>query len=247
MTYEEFLFNVFKVSAAEFNDIVKYIDEPLPLNKASGLYNFHHPLRIYTLFFDKILNNIRLYYDIDGPNIKYSFLFFKIDDQFNSFPEEAKTKVVEQYYKLYNIYNKHHVDTVQVKSTPDCYYKEVLKIEPLFTKENVTKLLSEFDDSMFKITSYPWRFKNKHYAFIIFNLFYNYVLEYNSFEINCALYYLNDREYPKDLDLYLDSIFSDCKEMKEACASVLPNFKENVLKIYNKFIYWFELDRSFTI
>ena len=62
MTYEEFLFNVFKVSAAEFNDIVKYIDEPLPLNKASGLYNFHHPLRIYTLFFDKILNLISSFF-----------------------------------------------------------------------------------------------------------------------------------------------------------------------------------------
>ena len=148
MTYEEFLSNIFKVSETEFNDIVEYIDEPLPLNKASDLYNFHHPLRIYTLFFDKILNNIRLYYDIDGPSIKYSFSFFKIDNQFNSFSEEAKTKVVEQYYKLYNIYNKHHVNTVQVKSTSDRYYKEVLKAEPLFTKENITKLLSEFDDCL---------------------------------------------------------------------------------------------------
>ena len=26
-----------------------------------------------------------------------------------------------------------------------------------------------------------------------------------------------------------------------------PNFKERVLEIYNKFIYWFEIDRSFTI
>ena len=26
-----------------------------------------------------------------------------------------------------------------------------------------------------------------------------------------------------------------------------PNFKEHVLEIYNKFIYWFEIDRSFTI
>ena len=247
MTYEEFLFNIFKVSAAEFNDIVEYIDEPLPLNKVLYLYNSYHPLRIYTLFFDKILNDIRLYYDIDGPNIKYSFLFFKIDNQFNSFPEEAKTKIVEQYYKLYNIYNKHHVDTVQVKSTSDRYYKEVLKAEPLFTKENVIKLLSEFDDCMFKITSYPLRFKNEHYAFIIFNLFYNYTLKYSSFELNCALYYLNNREYPKDLDLYLDTIFSDFKEISDACVSVFPNFKENVLKIYNKFIYWFELDRSLTI
>lgn len=247
MTYEEFLSNIFKVSESEFNDIVECIDEPLPLSEVSDLYNFRHPLRIYTEFFDKILNNIRFYYNIDGSIIRYNFLFFKIDNQFNSFPEEAKTKVVEQYYKLYNIYTKHHVNTVQVKSVSDRYYKEVLKAEPLFTKENVTKLLSEFDDSMFKITSHPYRFKNKYYTFTIFNLFSNYILKYDSFEYNCALRYLNNREYPKDLDLYLNSIFSDYKEMREACVSMLPNFKEHVLEIYNKFIYWFELDRFFTI
>lgn len=247
MTYEEFLLNVFKVSAAEFNDIVECVDESLSLSEVSNLYSFHHPLRIYTFLFDRIINNICLYYDIDVSTPKYNFLFFKIDSQFNSFPEEAKTKIVEKYYKLYDIYVKYHVSVISVKNTSDCYYKEVLKTEPLFTKENVAKLLSEFDDSMFKINNSSWRFRNKYYALIIYNLFYNYVSEYNSFIIHCALEHLNNREYPKDFDLYLDSIFSDCKEMREACVSLLPNFKENVLKIYNKFIYWFELDRSFKI
>lgn len=247
MTYEEFLHNVFKISAAEFNDIAELIDEQISLNEVSRFYSFYSLSRTYTFLFDKIINNIRLYYNIDVLTPKYNFLFFKIDSQFNSFPEEAKTKIVEKYYKLYDIYVKYHVNIIPVKSRSDCYYKEVLRIEPLFTKENITKLLSEFDDSMFKINNSPWRFKDKYYAVIIYNLFYNYVSEYNSFIIRCALKHLNNREYPKDFNLYLDSIFSDCKEMREVCVSLLPNFKENVLKIYNKFIYWFELDRSFTI
>ena len=64
--------------------------------------------------------------------------------------------------------------------------------------------------------------------------------------INCAREHLNKRECPKDFKSWLlnqDSF----KEYIDEYLEQNPNFKERVLEIYNKFIYWFELDRSFTI
>ena len=64
--------------------------------------------------------------------------------------------------------------------------------------------------------------------------------------VNCAKEYLNKRECPENFESWLLNLDLS-KEYANAYLKQNPNFKERVLEIYNKFIYWFELDRSFTI
>ena len=64
--------------------------------------------------------------------------------------------------------------------------------------------------------------------------------------VDCAKVHLNKREYPKNFKSWLLNQ-NLSKEYVNTYLNRNSNFKERVLEIYNKFIYWFELDRSFTI
>ena len=250
MTYEEFLEARFYIPEAEYNDLVNWSNVPLSLVNISTRYSLYSTIRFYEYIFDLfLLDTIRLYnIESSTSHTKYNFLFFKLDSQFDIFPEEAKTKIVEKYYSLLSIYNKYYIDKVKEKSPFNYYQEEILKIEPNFTRKNINKLIQEFGDFDLTDNFYNSKIRGHSYFSIIYNLFQGFVRssEYDIFMVNCAKEYLNKREYPKNLKSWLLNI-----NLSEGYVNTYlnrnPNFKERVLKIYNKFIYWFELDRSFTI
>lgn len=250
MTYEEFLKSRFYISEVEYNDLVNWSETPLSLIDISTKYLVYSTIRFYEYIFDSFLLNIIRSCNIDPltSRIRYNFLFFKLDSQFDIFPEEVKTKIIEKYYSLLFIYNKHYIDKIKEKSPFNYYQEEILRIEPNFTRKNIDKLIQEFSD--FDLARNPnfcgvgW-----HYAAtIIHNLFYHFEYGpiYDKFVVNCAKEHLNERKCPKKFKSWLLNRGLS-KEDINTYLDLNPNFKEHVLEIYNKFIYWFELDRSFTI
>lgn len=181
-------------------------------------------------------------------HIKYNFLFFKLDSQFNIFPEEVKTKIIEKYYGLLFIYNKHYIDKIKEKSPFNYYQEEILRIEPNFTRKNIDKLIQEFSDFYLTHNISSLGARRNYYATTIYNLFsyFEYGFIYDKFMVNCAKEYLNKRECPKNFESWLLNRGLS-KEDVNIYLNRNPNFKERVLEIYNKFIHWFEIDRSFTI
>ena len=250
MTYEEFLESRFYISEAEYNDLVNWSETPLSLVDISTKYLIYSTIRFYEYLFDLfLLNTIRLY-NIEPltSRIKYNFLFFKLDSQFNIFPEEVKTKIIEKYYSLLFIYNKYYIDKIKEKSLFNYYQEEVLEIEPKFTRKNVDKLIQEFSDYDLTRNLYRWGGQYNYYAITIYNLFSCFVdnSPYDILMIACAKIHLNKRECPKNFKSWLLN-WDLSKEYVDTYLNQKPDFKERVLEIYNKFIYWFELDRSFTI
>lgn len=251
MTYEEFLESKFYIPEAEFNDLYIWSDKSLLLSEVSDKYNVYSTIRFYEYLFDLFLVNIINSCDakikISASSIKYNFLFFKLDSQFNIFSDEDKTKILEKYYELFTIYKKYYIDKVKEKSTFNYYQQEVLKTEPLFTRKNVNKLIQEF--SNFDINKgsivYNWGLKNSYYVKTIYSLMNHFTDPYDILEIRCASRYLNKRECPKNYKSFLLSQDLSKKYVDEYLKNN-PKFETHVLEIYNKFIYWFELDRSFT-
>ena len=180
--------------------------------------------------------------------IKYNFLFFKLDSQFDTFPEEAKTKIIEKYYNLLFIYNKYYIDKIKEKSLFNYYQEEILRVEPNFTRKNIDKLIQEFSDFNLARNVCHWGVQCSYYATTIYNLFsyFEHNSMYDLFVIKCARVHLNKRERPKNFKSFLLNLSLSEKQV-DVYLNRNPNFKECVLEIYNKFIYWFEIDRSFTI
>lgn len=250
MTYEEFLESRFYISEAEYNDLVNWSDVPLSLVEVSIKYSLYSTIRFYEYLFDLfLLNTIRLY-NIEplASRIKYNFLFFKLDSQFDIFSEEAKIKILEKYYSLLFIYNKYYINKIKEKSPFNYFQEEVLKIEPNFTRKNINLLIQEFSDFDLTHNSIHYGIQYNYYAATIYNLLCCFINSstYDVFMARCAIEYLNKRECPKNFKSWLLSQDSSEKYV-DAYLKQNPNFKERVLEIYNKFIYWFELDRSFTI
>lgn len=244
MTYEEFLESRFYISEAEYNDLINWIGTPLSLVNVSYQYSIYSTIRFYEYIFDSFLINI-----ISSCTcIKYNFLFFKLDSQFNIFPEEVKTKIIEKYYGLLFIYNKHHIDKIKEKSLFNYYQEEILKIEPNFTRKNIDKLIQEFSNFALARNFNVCSARRNYYATTIYNLFsyFEYSSIYDRFIINCAKEHLNERKCPKNFKSWLLNRGLS-EEDVNTYLNRNPNFKERVLEIYNKFIYWFEIDRSFTI
>ena len=250
MTYEEFLESKFYIPEAEFNDLYIWSDKSLLLGEVSDKYNIYSKIRFYEYIFDSFLSKLIKLYNLlySISNINYHFLFFKLDHQFNIFPDDAKIKILEKYYGLFAIYKKYHVDKVKEKSPINYYQQEILMIEPLFTRKNINKLIQEFSDFDFNNSSiiYNWGLKNSYYVRTIYRLMTRFVDSYDTLEISCARRYLNKRGYPKDYESFLLSQGLSEKYVDEYLKNN-PKFEAHVLEIYNKFIYWFELDRSFTI
>lgn len=249
MTYEEFLESRFYISEAEYNDLVNWSDVPLSLVEVSTKYSLYSTIRFYEYLFDLFLLNIIRLYNIEplASCIKYNFLFFKLDSQFNIFPEEIKTKIIEKYYSLLFVYNKYYVDKIKEKSPFNYYQEEILKIEPNFTRKNIDKLIQEFSNFDLTHNFGRWGVQYNDYATTIYNLLSHFAdsSTYDIVTVRCAIEYLNKRERPKNFKSWLSQDSSE--KYADAYLKQNPNFKERVLEIYNKFIYWFELDRSFTI
>lgn len=253
MTYEEFLESKFCISEAEYNDLVNWSDVPLSLIEVSTKYSLYSTIRFYEYLFDLfltyIINSCDTKIKISALSIKFNFLFFKLDSQFNIFSDEIKTKILEKYYELLSICKKYHVDKVKEKSPFNYYYEEILKIEPNFTRKNIDKLIQEF--SNFDLTRnfvfWGWM-QYGYYNVTIYNLFswFVNVPEYDILTVVCAKEHLNKRECPKNFRSWLLSQNLSEKHIDKYLKQN-PDFKKRVLEIYNKFIYWFELDRSFTI
>ena len=250
MTYEEFLKSRFYISEAEYNDLVNWSKTPLSLVDISTKYSFYSTIRFYKYIFDLFLLDTIRSCNIEPltSGIKYNFLFFKLDSQFDIFSEEVKTKILEKYYSLLSIYNKYYIDKIKEKSPFNYYQEEILKIEPNFTRKNIDKLIQEFSDFDLTRNFYSWGIRYNYYARTIYNLFSCLVdnSTYDMLMVNCAKEYLNKREYPENFESWLLNLDLS-KEHVNVYLKQNPNFKEHVLEIYNKFIYWFELDRSFTI
>lgn len=252
MTYEEFLESRFYISEAEYNDLVNWSDVPLSLIEVSTKYSLYSTIRFYKYLFDaSLIHIINLCDDkikISNSCIKYNFLFFKLDSQFNVFLDKTKTKILEKYYELLSIYKKHHVDKVKEKSPFNYYQEEVLKTEPNFTRKNIDKLIQEFSNFDLTRNFIRWGIQYNYYATTIYNLLSCFVdnFIYDRFMVTCAKEHLNKRERPKSFRSWLLSQDLSEKYVNEYLKQN-PDFKKHVLEIYNKFIYWFELDRSFTI
>lgn len=250
MIYEEFLKSRFYISEAEYNDLVNWSEAPLSLVEISGRYLIYSTLKFYEYMFDSFLSDIICSCNIEplASRIEYNFLFFKLDSQFDIFPKEVKTKIIEKYYSLLFIYNKYYIDKIKEKSPFNYYQEEILKIEPNFTRKNIDKLIQEFSNFDLTRNFIRWGVRYNYYATVIYNLF-SYFVDiptYDILMINCAKEHLNKRECPKNFESWL--LNQDLsKEYVNIYLNRNPNFKECVLEIYNKFIYWFELDRSFTI
>ena len=250
MTYEEFLKNRFYISEAEYNDLVNWSETPLSLVDISTRYSIYSTIRFYEYIFELFLSNIIRLYNIKSLTscIKYNFLFFKLDSQFDTFSEEAKTKIIEKYYSLLFIYNKYYIDKIKEKSPFNYYQEEILRIEPNFTRKNIDKLIQEFSDFDLTRNTCRWGVRCNYYATTIYNLFFNFKHSstYDLFVFKCARVHLNKRERPKNFKSLL--LYQGLSEKQvDVYLNRNPNFKECVLEIYNKFIYWFEIDRSFTI
>lgn len=147
-----------------------------------------------------------------------------------------------------SIYKKYYTGKVNEKSPFNYYQEEILKIEPNFTRKNINKLIQEFSDADLTCNFNRWRPQCSFYSATIHSLFIVVVnnLKYDLLAADCAREYLNKRECPTDLESwFLNQNLS--KGYIFAYLTRNPNFKKSVLEIYNKFIYWFELDRSFTI
>ena len=112
MTYEEFLKSRFYIPEAEYNDLVNWSETPLSLVDISTKYSLYSTIRFYKYIFDLFLSDIICSCNIEplASRIKYNFLFFKLDSQFDIFPKEVKTKIIEKYYSLLFIYNKYYID-----------------------------------------------------------------------------------------------------------------------------------------
>ena len=250
MTYEEFLKSRFYIPEAEYNDLVNWSETPLSLAKVSTKYSLYSTIRFYEYIFDLFLLDTISSCNIEPltSRIKYNFLFFKLDSQFNIFPEEVKTKIIEKYYSLLFIYNKYHIDKIKEKSPFNYYQEEVLKTEPNFTRKNVDKLIQEFSSFNLTRNFICWGVQYNYYATTIYNLFSCFVdsSTYDMLMIGCAKEHLNKRECPKNCKSWLLNLDLS-KGYVDGYLSQNSNFEERVLEIYNKFIYWFELDRSFTI
>lgn len=147
-----------------------------------------------------------------------------------------------------SIYKKCYTGKVNEKSPFNYYQEEILKIEPNFTRKNINKLIQEFSDADLTCNFNRWRPQCSFYSATIYSLFTVVVnnLRYDLLIFNCAKEHLNKRECPTDFESWLLSQ-NLSKEYIDTYLKQNPNFKERVLEIYNKFIYWFELDRSFTI
>lgn len=252
MTYNDFLTKVFHIPEAEYNDIANWSPEPLSLVDISDKYSMYNKIRFYECLFDMCLKSIIEKYGVNyyASAFRYNFLFFTLDSVINVIPEKAKSEIIEKYYQLFNIYKKHHVDKIKEKSLYNNYQKEVLLIEPLFTKENIDKLINEFDDSYFENIRFDGDFNCAYYDTLIDKLFIRYLhkSDVNFPIILMAQYCLNKRIEPKDITLdLLDKLQIEVTPTTKQYLLEYPNVKERVLEIYNKFIYWFELDRSFTI
>lgn len=250
MTYEEFLKTRFNIPEAEYNALVNWNEAPLSLLDISNKYALYHKTRFYEYVFDLFLLNIIRLYNVKPlvSRIKYNFLFFKLDSQFDVFSDEIKTKILEKYYELLSIYKKYYTGKVNEKSPFNYYQEEILKIEPNFTRKNINKLIQEFSDADLTCHFSCWKSQGGFYSATIHSLFIVVVnnLKYDLLTADCAREYLNKREYPTDLESwFLNQNLS--KGYIFAYLTQNPNFKKSVLEIYNKFIYWFELDRSFTI
>lgn len=248
MTYEEFLESRFHIPEAEYNDLVNWSNVPPSLTEVSTKYSLYSTIRFYECIFDSFLSKIIHSCNINlDSRIKYNFLFFKLDSQFNIFSDETKTKILEKYYELLSIYKKYHVDKVKEKSPFNYYQEEILKIEPNFTRKNINKLIQEFSNFDLTRNFIRWEVRYNYYATAIYSLFSCFVdiPTYDILMINCAKEYLNKRERPKNFRSWLSQDLS--KTYVNRYLKLNPDFKERVLEIYNKFIYWFELDRSFTI
>lgn len=250
MTYEEFLKSRFYIPETEYNDLVNWSETPLSLVDISIKYSFYSTIRFYEYIFDLFLSDTIRLCNIKSltSRIKYNFLFFKLDSQFDIFPEEVKIKIIEKYYSLLFIYNKYYIDKIKEKSPFNYYQEEILKIEPNFTRKNINKLIQEFSDFDLTRNFYSWRLRYDYYATTIYNLFSCFVdsSTYDMLTVDCAKDYLNKRECPSNFESWLLNL-NLSKEYVNKYLNQNPNFKERVLEIYNKFIYWFELDRSFTI
>lgn len=252
MTYNDFLTKVFHIPEAEYNDIANWSLESLSLVDIGVKYSMYDKIRFYERLFDMCLKSIIEKYDIDYymSTFRYNFLFFTLDSKINHIPEKAKSEIIEKYYQLFNIYKKHHIDKIKEKSLYNDYQEEVLLIEPRFTKENIDKLMNEFDDSYFENIWFDGNFNCTYYDTLIYKLFIRYIhkSDINTSVALIAHYYLNKRIEPKDItsDLLNELRIETTPTMKQYFLKY-PNVKERVLEIYNKFIYWFELDRSFTI
>ena len=250
MTYEEFLKSRFYISEAEYNDLVNWNETPLSLIDISTKYSVYSTIRFYGYMFDSFLSNIIRSCNIDPltSRIKCNFLFFKLDSQFDIFPEEVKTKIIEKYYGLLFIYNKHYIDKIKEKSPFNYYQEEILRIEPNFTRKNIDKLTQEFSDFDLTRNFSPWGVRCSYYATTIYNLFscFERSSMYDILIVKCAKEHLNKRECPKNFKSWLLNQ-NLSKEYINTYLNRNPNFKERVLEIYNKFIHWFEIDRSFTI
>lgn len=250
MTYEEFLESRFYISETEYNDLVNWNEVPLSLVDISIKYSIYSTIRFYEYLFDLFLSNTIRLYNIESlaSRIKYNFLFFKLDSQFDIFPEKVKTKIIEKYYSLLFIYNKYYIDKVKEKSSFNYYQEEVLKIEPNFTRKNIDKLIQEFSNFDLTRNFYRWGVQYHYYATAIYNLFSCFIdsSPHDILMVDCAKVHLNKREYPKNFKSWLLNQ-NLSKEYVNTYLNRNSNFKERVLEIYNKFIYWFELDRSFTI
>ena len=250
MTYEEFLESRFYISEAEYNDFVIWSSTPLSLVVISTKYSLYSTIRFYEYIFDLFLLDTIRSCNIECLTscIKYNFLFFKLDSQFDIFSEEVKTKIIEKYYSLLFIYNKHYIDKIKEKSPFNYYYEEILKIEPNFTRKNIDKLIQEFNNFDSSCNFRRWGFQYSYYAATIYNLFFCFVNvpEYDMLTVVCAKEHLNKRECPKNFRSWLLSKKLSEKYIDEYLKQN-SDFKKRVLEIYNKFIYWFELDRSFTI
>lgn len=249
MTYEEFLKSRFYISEAEYNDLVNWNEAPLSLIEVSIKYSIYSTTRFYEYIFDSFFLNIIHSYNIDlDSRIKYNFLFFKLDSQFNIFSDKTKTKILEKYYELLSIYKKYYIDKVKEKSPFNYYQEEILKIEPNFTRKNIDKLIQEFSNFYLTRDFGYWGVRGSYYVMTIYNLFLCFVDNsiYDRFMIICAKEHLNKRECPKNFRSWLLSQDLSEKYIDEYLKQN-PDFKERVLEIYNKFIYWFELNRSFAI
>lgn len=250
MTYEEFLKTRFNIPEAEYNALVNWNEAPLSLLDISSKYALYHTTRFYEYIFDLFLLNIIRLYNVKPlvSRIKYNFLFFKLDSQFDVFSDEIKIKILEKYYELLSIYKKYYTGKVNEKSPFNYYQEEILKIEPNFTRKNINKLIQEFSDADLTCNFDRWGSQYGFYSATISSLFAVVVnnLRYDLLIFECAKELLNKREYPTDFESWLLSQHLS-KEYIDAYLKQNPNFKEHVLEIYNKFIYWFELDRSFTI
>lgn len=250
MTYEEFLKTRFNIPEAEYNALINWNEAPLSLLDISDKYALYHKTRFYQYVFDLFLLNIIRLYNVKSlvSRIKYNFLFFKLDSQFDVFSDEIKIKILEKYYELLSIYKKYYTGKVNEKSPFNYYQEEILKIEPNFTRKNINKLIQEFSDADLTRNFISWGLQCNFYSTTIYSLFIVVVdnLKYDLFTASCAKEHLNKREYPTDFKSWLLSQ-NLSKGYVDAYLNQNPNFKERVLEIYNKFIYWFELDRSFTI